>query len=87
MPSSEVTAATMARFRPRVSTGSLLLPAPISAGGAAWGLLPEGCATGTEGGGRNTASNPQSVCVRSVPAMAVTVSVLLQHLWGDKRAH
>jgi hypothetical protein len=80
MPSSEVTAATMARFRPGVSAGSLLLPLPGS-GGAAW-TLSDVCATGTKGGGWNTASTPQSVCVRSVPPMAVTVSVLLQHLRG-----
>jgi hypothetical protein len=84
-PSSDVTAATMARLRPRVSAGSLLLAVPASAGGPA-GRLSGDCAVGTEGGGRNTASTPQSVCARSVPAMAVTVSMLLQHLWGNVHA-
>lgn len=72
----------MARLRPRVSADSLLLPVAASAGGAAC-RLSEDCAAGTEGGGWNTASTPQSVCVRSVPAMAVTVSILLQHLWEN----
>lgn len=85
MPSAEVTAATMARFKPGVSAGSLLLPLPGSGGAAC--TLSEVCATGTEGGGWNTASTPQSVCVRSVPAMAVIVSTLLQHLRNVHECH